>query len=64
MRGRRRRLVPPAKGSAQVNTVDDQQVLGRNIAQQRRRHGRSQPEFAAIELPLSELAASAPGQTL
>jgi transcriptional regulator with XRE-family HTH domain len=31
-----------------VNTVEYQQVLGRKIAQERRRHGMSQPELAAI----------------
>jgi transcriptional regulator with XRE-family HTH domain len=31
-----------------VNTVEYQQVLGRRIAQERRRHGMSQPELAAI----------------
>jgi len=31
-----------------VNTVDYQQVLGRRIAQERRRHGLSQPELAAL----------------
>jgi transcriptional regulator with XRE-family HTH domain len=31
-----------------VNTVEYQQVLGRRIAQERRRHGLSQPELAAI----------------
>jgi len=75
-----------------VNTVEYQQVLGRRIAQERRRHGLSQPELAALvdrpvawvsqvergiqpidrpgslkpladvlEVPLSELAAGAPG---
>jgi transcriptional regulator with XRE-family HTH domain len=38
----------PLKGTAQVNTVEYQQVLGRRIAQERRRHGMSQPELAAI----------------
>jgi transcriptional regulator with XRE-family HTH domain len=31
-----------------VNTVEYQQVLGRRIAQERRRHGLSQPELAAL----------------
>jgi transcriptional regulator with XRE-family HTH domain len=31
-----------------VNTVEYQQVLGRRIAQERRRHGLSQPELAAM----------------
>ncbi len=31
-----------------MNTVEYQQVLGRRIAQERRRHGLSQPELAAI----------------
>jgi Helix-turn-helix domain len=31
-----------------VNTVEYQQVLGRRIARERRRHGMSQPELAAI----------------
>jgi transcriptional regulator with XRE-family HTH domain len=31
-----------------VNTIEYQQVLGRRIAQGRRRHGLSQPEFAAL----------------
>ena len=75
-----------------MNTVEYQQVLGRRIAQERRRHGLSQPELAALvdrpvawvsqvergiqpidrpgslkpladvlEVPLSELAAGAPG---
>jgi transcriptional regulator with XRE-family HTH domain len=75
-----------------VNTVEYQQVLGRRIAEERRRHGLSQPELAAmvdrpvawlsqlergvqpidklsvlknladaLELPLPELAAGAPG---
>jgi transcriptional regulator with XRE-family HTH domain len=75
-----------------VNTVEYQQVLGRRIAQERRRHGLSQPELAAmvdqpvawlsqlergvapvdrpsvlktlaeaLDLPLAELAADAPG---
>jgi transcriptional regulator with XRE-family HTH domain len=78
-----------------VNTLDYQHVLGRKIARERRRHGLSQPQLAAIvnrpvawvsqlergtqpldgalplktiaealELPLSELAASAPVQRI
>ena len=31
-----------------MNTVEYQQVLGRRVAQERRRHGLSQPELAAI----------------
>jgi transcriptional regulator with XRE-family HTH domain len=31
-----------------VNTVEYQQVLGRRVAQERRRHGLSQPELAAL----------------
>jgi transcriptional regulator with XRE-family HTH domain len=38
----------PPKGTAPVNAVEYQQVLGRRIAQERRRHGMSQPELAAI----------------
>ena len=31
-----------------MNSVEYQQVLGRRIAQERRRHGLSQPELAAM----------------
>jgi transcriptional regulator with XRE-family HTH domain len=37
-----------------VNTVEYQQVLGRKVAQERRRHGLSQPELAAmVDRPVS-----------
>jgi hypothetical protein len=48
VRGQRRRLVPPARGSAQVNTLD---YRSKTIAE-------------VLELPLSELAASVPVQTI
>ena len=52
-----------------MNTVGYQQVPGHRLAQERRGHGLSQPEPAALkpladalELPLSELAAGLPGE--
>jgi len=40
-----------------VNTVEYQQVLGRRIAQERRRHGLSQPELAAmVDQPVAWLS--------
>lgn len=42
------------RGTAQVNTVEYQRVLGRRVAQERRRHGLSQPELAAlVDRPVS-----------
>jgi transcriptional regulator with XRE-family HTH domain len=39
---------PQRRGTTQVNTLEYQQVLGRRIAQERRRQGLSQPELAAM----------------